>query len=102
MIPTLPMVPLIAMVELVFIMFVAGTAFLVWVVSRAPDVPPDPAAEIERLQQYIHWLKDSWHHAEVQNYDDDMKARIRDELQSAIAQLAALRKQAGLEMKAAA
>jgi len=87
----LPLPQFLAMVELVAIVAVAAIAGSIGLFSvvMARTMKPSPAAERERLRQYLAWLEDRRVHAETHDYDDDMKARIYEELARTRAELIA-------------
>lgn len=79
--------------EAIVILIVPAVAFFVWLTARvqAQTMQPSPAAELERLEQYVAWLEDRLRHAEASNYDDQMKQHILGELWQASEQRDALR-----------
>lgn len=85
----------LAMVELVAVVAVAlvAAAIALFSVILAKTMKPSPAAERERLEQYLAWLEDRRRHAEAHDYDADMKAHIANELARAQAEYAALRRE---------
>ena len=73
---------------------VAGVALALFVARvQARSRKLDPHVEQERLQQHLAWLEDRRLHAEKQNYDEDMKARIAEQLVQTRRQLVLVRAQ---------